>query len=56
MTGEAPKQKSRRVAFFGIILICLGVVFLRSGRLGVIFMMAGAIFVIIGLVKRSQKT
>ena len=54
MTDKPEKPKSRRMILMGIIFVCLGVVFMRSGRLGAIFMVAGAALVIVGLVKRDR--
>ncbi len=48
------KDKTRQMALFGIIMICLGVVFMRSGRLGVIFLVAGAALTIVALIKRKD--
>ncbi len=54
MKDNKAKPKTRRVALLGVILICLGVVFMRSGRLGIIFMIAGAAIVIIALTRRNR--
>jgi hypothetical protein len=51
---QIKKGKLRQVTFLGILLICLGVVFMRSGGLGTIFMLAGAVLIIIALIRRNR--
>jgi hypothetical protein len=47
-------RKMWRLAFLGILLIALGVVFIKSGRLGTVFILAGAVLIIIALIRRNS--
>jgi hypothetical protein len=47
-------RKLRRLAFLGILLIALGVVFNKSGRLGMVFILAGAVLIIIAVIRRNR--
>jgi hypothetical protein len=52
--NQMPKRKTKQVALLGLMLICLGVVFMKSGGLGTIFMLAGAGLVIVALIRRNR--
>jgi hypothetical protein len=43
-----------RIMYLGIILVCLGVVFMSRGSLGVIFLLSGAALVLIGLARKNR--